>query len=295
MLDKPLEYLMFIRLLTALLFLSIGQNVRAQVIEEQFNLPVAIRHATAGEVRQEVVVTVFRDSRRPRSPYLVLGHGRAPKPEDRAGMGRARFTANSQYFVSLGFAVFVPTRIGYGVTGGPDLEDTGPCSVKNYPPGYDAAAQLTTQVIAHARRLPYVDQGRGLVVGQSFGGATAITMAARPVEGLMATVNFAGGGGGNPARPAQPCRPDMLRAMFADYGRSARIPTLWLYSENDRYFGVSQPRAWFDAFVAAGGRGSFIQLPANGDDGHSSFTRNPTAWRPHFEAFLQEVGFRNTR
>ena len=92
--------------------------------------------------------------------------------------------------------------------------------------------------------------------------------------------------------PAQPCRPDMMRAMFADYGRSARIPTLWLYSENDRYFGASQPRAWFDAFVSAGGRGKFIQLPANGDDGHSSFTRNPTAWRPHFEAFLQEVKLR---
>jgi dienelactone hydrolase len=287
---------MLVRILAAFLFLSIGQNVSAQVIEEQFNLPVAIRHASAGEVRQEVVVTVFRDSRRPRSPYLVLGHGRAGKPEERVTLGRARYTANSQYFVSLGFAVFVPTRIGYGVTGGPDLEDTGPCNIKNYPPGYDAAAQLTTQVIAHARRLPYVDPVRGLVVGQSFGGATAITMATRPTEGLVATVNFAGGGGGNPtARPGQPCRPDMLRAMFADYGRSARIPTLWLYSENDRYFGSSQPRAWFDAFVAAGGRAKFIQLPANGDDGHSSFTRNPTAWRPHFEAFLQEVGFRNNR
>jgi dienelactone hydrolase len=287
---------MLLRLIATFAFLCISFGSQAQVVEEQFSLPVTIRHSTMGEVRQDITVTVFRDSRRPRSPYLILGHGRAGAASERAALGRARYTANSQYFASLGFAVFVPTRIGYGATGGPDLEDTGPCNSKNYPPGYDAAAQLTTQVINHARRLPYVEPGRGLVVGQSFGGATAITMAARPTEGLVATVNFAGGGGGNPkAHPAQPCRSDMLRAMFTDYGRSARIPTLWLYSENDRYWGSSLPKRWFDGFIAAGGRGSFIQLPANGDDGHSSFTRNPTAWRPHFEAFLQEVGFRVTR
>lgn len=287
---------MLFRLITTFAFFFFSFGLQAQVVEEQFSLPVTIRHATMGEVRQDITVTVFGDSRRPRSPYLILGHGRAGSASERAALGRARYTTNSQYFVSLGFAVFVPTRIGYGVTGGPDLEDTGPCNSKNYPPGYDAAAQLTTQVITYARRLPYVESGRGLVVGQSFGGATAITMATRPTEGLVATINFAGGGGGNPKNhPAQPCRSDMLRAMFADYGRSARIPTLWLYSENDRYWGSSLPKRWFDGFIATGGRGSFVQLPANGDDGHSSFTRNAEAWRPPFEAFLQEVGMRPTR
>lgn len=226
----------------------------------------------------------------------MLLHGREVTAAGRAGLGSVRYTGNSRYFVSLGFAVFVPTRIGYGVTGGPDLEETGTCNGKNYPPGYDAAAQLTAQVIAHARRLPYVDADRGIVVGQSFGGTTAITLAAQPPPGLRATVNFAGGGGGNPdQRPGQPCRPDLLQALFAGYGRTARLPSLWLYSANDRFMGPTFPRRWFDAFVAAGGNGRFVALPAHGDDGHSSFTRNPDAWRPPFEAFLSETGFQIPR
>ena len=272
--------------------LLVALPARGQVVEEQFTLPVTIRHAQVGEMQHGIPVTVFRDTRRARSPFLVLGHGRDATATGRAQLGRARFTSNSRYFVSLGFAVFVPTRIGYGIAGGPDIEDTGSCNGKRYLPGYDAAAQLTAQVIAHARGLPYVEADRGLVVGQSFGGTTAITLAAQPPEGVRAAVNFAGGGGGNPeTRPGQPCRPDLLRDMFATYGRTARLPTLWLYAENDRYMGSTLPRQWFDAFVAAGGRGRFVPLPAHGDDGHGSFTRNPDAWRPFFEAFLREVGF----
>ena len=35
--------------------------------------------------------------------------------------------------------------------------------------------------------------------------------------------------------------------------------------------------ARFDAFIAAGGNGRFVQLPAFEDNGHGSFTRNPAA------------------
>lgn len=268
-----------------------GGGARAQVIEEVVSLPVVIRHAWRGEIRHDVPVTVFRDPARPRAPFLVLGHGRASLESERAAMGRARYGENSRYFVSLGFAVFVPTRIGYGTAGGPDVEDTGKCDTKDYLPGYDAAAQLTAQVVAHARRQQWVDGARGVVVGQSYGGTTAIAMAARPPEGMLAAINFAGGGGGRPkTNPGDPCSPERLDRLFAGYGREARLPTLWLYAANDRYFGAQLPRRWFDGFVAAGGRGRFVDLPAHGEDGHGSFTRNPRAWRPHVEAFLRDVG-----
>jgi pimeloyl-ACP methyl ester carboxylesterase len=69
------------------------------------------------------------------------------------------------------------------------------------------------------------------------------------------------------------------------------MPTLWLYSENDRYFGNTLPRQWFDGFVAAGGGGRFVRLPPYPDNGHLIFEGNPDAWKPAVEAFLRELGF----
>ena len=126
------------------------------------------------------------------------------------------------------------------------------------------------------------------MVGQSFGGTTAIAVAAKNIPGVTAAVNFAGGGGGAPdRRPERPCREDLLAGLFTSYGATARIPTLWLYSENDRYWGKQAPRAWFEGFVARGGSGRFVQLPPYKTDGHPSFTGNPAAWRPVLEQWLR--------
>jgi dienelactone hydrolase len=279
------------RILLAAALLLAARGAGAAIVEELVHVPVVVRHEILGEVRHELPVTVFRDDARPRAPFVVLGHGRATSATANAALGQARYTANSRYLVSLGFAVFVPTRIGYGIAGGQDLEYSGECAAKRYAPGYDAAAQQTRAVVAYARGRPDIDPGRGLVMGQSYGGATAIAVAADPPEGVRAAVNFAGGGGGRPStHPGQPCSPMAMEQLFGGYGATARIPTLWLYAPNDRYMGERHPRAWFEAFLRAGGRGRFVALPEHGEDGHSSFTRNPGAWRPAFEAFLREAG-----
>jgi dienelactone hydrolase len=279
------------RILLAAALLLAARGAGAAIVEELVRVPVVVRHEILGEVRHELPVTVFRDDARPRAPFVVLGHGRATSATANAALGQARYTANSRYLVSLGFAVFVPTRIGYGIAGGQDLEYSGECAAKRYAPGYDAAAQQTRAVVAYARGRPDIDPGRGLVMGQSYGGATAIAVAADPPEGVRAAVNFAGGGGGRPStHPGQPCSPMAMERLFGGYGATARIPTLWLYAPNDRYMGERHPRAWFEAFLRAGGRGRFVALPEHGEDGHSSFTRNPGAWRPAFEAFLREAG-----
>lgn len=269
--------------------LSLSTVAHSEVLESSFALPVTVTDPFGRVVSQDIQVTVFRDPAKARSPFLVLNHGRAVAEQDRAKLGRARYSENSRYFVSLGYAVFVPTRIGYGVSGGPDVEDSGAdCRNKNYPPAYAAGAKQTLDVISHVKGLPYVDPSKGLVIGQSFGGTIAIAVAAKNVPGVVAAVNFAGGGGGNPeTRPGRPCRPDLLGDLFASYGATAKTATLWLYSENDLYMGKDAPLAWFNQFKKAGGQGSFVQLPAFGKDGHGSFSSNPNAWKSAFEAFVK--------
>jgi hypothetical protein len=42
---------------------------------------------------------------------------------------------------------------------------------------------------------------------------------------------------------------------------------LWLYSENDRYWGKLLPKKCFDGFVSAGGQATLVELPRYKDDG----------------------------
>jgi dienelactone hydrolase len=265
----------------------------ARLIEEQIKVPVKVRDGFGKEVAHDIVVTVFHDDRAAKPyPLLILNHGRAVAPEERSALGRARYPVPSRWLTRLGFMVAVPTRVGYGVTGGDDVENTGPCSRKNYPPGYTAAAAETLTVLDALRQRADVARDRTVVMGQSFGGMTAIAVAAMNPPGVQLAINFAGGGGGNPKeRPQDPCAPSLLKELFVDYGKTARMPTLWIYTENDMYFGPRLPQEWFEAFKAAGGKGEYVRFAAHGENGHGLFTAAPPVWEPTVLAFLHANGY----
>jgi dienelactone hydrolase len=269
----------------------------SNVIEEQIKVPVRVSDMRGGQVERDVVVTLFHDRTAPKPyPVLVFNHGRAVTAKERAAYGRVRITATSYWLAGFGFMVAVPTRIGYGVTGGEDVENSGPCSRKNYPPGYQAAAVQTLKVLEFLRERPDVARDRAVVMGQSYGGTTAITVASLHPVGVQGAINFAGGGGGNPdTRPGRPCSPGSLERLFAGYGKTARMPTLWIYTENDLFFGPNLPKEWFDAYRTAGGVGEYVRFPPNGSNGHLLFTHAPEVWRPRVLAFLQNLGYQRLR
>ncbi|HVE52799.1 MAG TPA: dienelactone hydrolase [Ramlibacter sp.] len=267
--------------------------VQAKLAEEVIEVPVTVADMYGKSVTMPIVVTVFSDDRNPRpAPVLVLNHGRAAEAPDRAELGRARYSEVSRFFVRQGFIVAVPTRVGYGVTAGPDVEYSGPCEKKNYPPGYKAAAEQALAALAVVRERPDAARDRTVMLGQSYGGVTAIGVAALGAPGVQVAINFAGGGGGSPKlRPQQPCQPQQMERLFRDYGRGARIPTLWIYTENDSYLGAEYPRQWHAAFAQAGGRSEFVQYPPHGEDGHSLLTRHPKTWQPKVLEFLRANGY----
>ena len=59
---------------------------------------------------------------------------------------------------------------------------------------------------------------------------------------------------------------------------------LWAYTENDRFFGPTLPREWFQAFQAAGGRGEFKQFPPHGEDVEDSGNCNNRMYPPAYRA-----------
>ncbi|HMA09655.1 MAG TPA: dienelactone hydrolase family protein [Ramlibacter sp.] len=266
----------------------------AAVREEQVNLPVEVVDGYGKSIAQVIKVTVFSDDTNPRpAPVMVINHGRATDAVGRASLGRARYADISRFFVQQGFVVAVPTRIGYGDSGGEDLEETGDCSRKNFPPAFAAAARETLAVLEMARQRPDTAKDRAVIVGQSFGGAIAVATASLNPPGVQASVNFAGGGGGNPKTQAQrPCSPQQLERTYGGYGKTAKVPMLWIYTENDMYFGPRYPKEWFDAYVKGGAPAQFVQFPPHGEDGHSLFTRFPDVWKPKVMEFLAAQGFK---
>jgi dienelactone hydrolase len=264
----------------------------AEIIEQTLEVPIRLPGPEATRVARPIAVTIVRESAAGRRPFLVLHHGRPADPAAFPTLGLVRYPANARYFASQGFVVLVPTRVGYGVSGGPDVEYTGSCASKRFADGVAPAVSETRQLLEFAAQLAYLDASRGLVVGESYGGLIAIAVAASDLPGVVGAVNIAGGDGGDPVRRVDaPCRPDQLRETLAGYGRSNRLPTLWMYSANDRTWGPLYPGQWFAAFVQAGGRGQFVALPADKNNGHFVFNRNPPLWQPAFERFIAQLGF----
>ena len=284
---------MFLKLIL-ILFLFCNSSF-ARIIEEIIEVPVSVSNSNftnSPKFEQKITVTIWRDDAIKKAPYLLFSHGRAGTDQERAKFGRSSEKRNSEYFVSKGFTVILPTRMGYGVTGGPDTDYSGACSSKNYLEARKAAIDQSKQVLNHVLDFSYIDKSKGIVVGQSVGGFTTIGLSAENVPGLKGAINFAGGDGGDPKQfPERPCSEHLIKDTFAKYGALNKVPTLWLYSVNDKFWGEQLPKDWFAAFQKAGGKGQFISLPAYKEDGHSIFRGDLNAWKNGFEKFIKEVGF----
>ena len=284
---------MFLKLIL-ILFLFCNSSF-ARIIEEIIEVPVSVSNSNFTnnpKFEQKITVTIWRDDSVKKAPYLLFSHGRAGTDQERGKFGRSSEKRNSEYFVSKGFTVILPTRIGYGVSGGPDADYSGACGNKNYLEARKVAIDQSKQVLNHVFDFSYIDRTKGIVVGQSVGGFTTIGLSAENISGLKGAINFAGGDGGDPIKSAEkPCGDYLIKDSFAKYGASNKVPTLWLYSVNDKFWGEQLPKDWFAAFQKAGGKGQFISLPAYKEDGHSIFRGDLNAWKNDFEKFIKEIGF----
>ena len=284
---------MFLKLIL-ILFLFCNSSF-ARIIEEIIEVPVSVSNSNFTnnpKFEQKITVTIWRDDAIKKAPYLLFSHGRAGTDQERGKFGRSSEKRNSEYFVSKGFTVILPTRIGYGVSGGPDADYSGACGNKNYLEARKVAIDQSKQVLNHVFDFSYIDKTKGIVVGQSVGGFSTIGLSAENISGLKGAINFAGGDGGDPIKSAEkPCGDYLIKDTFAKYGASNKVPTLWLYSVNDKFWGEQLPKDWFAAFQKAGGKGQFISLPAYKEDGHSIFRGDLNAWKNDFEKFIKEIGF----
>lgn len=270
---------------------TVAPSLDRELNESVIRIPVTVRTAEGRDREGRIVVTLYRPAGAGPFPLMVVNHGRDARR--RADPPRVRALGLASYGVRRGFAVAVPTRLGYGESGlDPDPEVIGPCDRPDYRPMMTAAARQIDATIRHLRGYEWIDARRVVIAGESVGGLAALAYSAHAGPETVGIINFAGGAGGDArSRPGRPCRPAALSEALATVARPAGPPTLWLYAENDMYWGPTNPRAWADAYQRAGGTRELHVFPPLGEDGHTLAARGRNFWRPVTDAFLARLGF----
>jgi len=225
-------------------------------------------------------------------PLAVINHASTENAERRADLPQPRYEALAQWFLQRGYLVAIPQRPGHGRTGGPYLEDQGGCEDADYARAGQGAAASIEAALAHMLKQPNVRADGAIVVGHSAGGWGVLALASRNPRGVSRIINFAGGRGGRSFdHPNNNCAPERLVAVARQFGSTARVPTLWIYAENDSYFAPSLAHRMAEAWRAGGGQVELAILPAFALEGHhlAQADDGSAAWGPVLSQFLAKV------
>lgn len=267
------------------------REMLAELREEVVTIP--LRGASAQEQAFPLTGTLFQPAGAGPFPVVILSHGSPGRARDRDVMGRYRLIPQIREIMQMGFAVLVPMRRGYGASPGDYAEGFGSCSNG---PRFDRSGSESARDVLSAvdfvRGRPSLDAKRIVLMGQSAGGFASLAAAAQPAPGVVAVINMAGGRGGS-GKDGVPCAPGAIAALIEQYAGAIQAPVLWLYSENDRYFGPAASRDWYAAFERGGGKGRYLLTGPHGDDGHLLFYRADgiAVWAPAVREFLRQSGF----
>jgi len=223
-------------------------------------------------------------------PLVVINHGSVANADDRASVPRPEFEPVATWFVRHGYVAALPQRPGHGETGGPYLEDIVSCDNADYERAGLGAAASIASAVDYLTGQPFVRKTGVVLVGHSAGGWGALAAASQSPRALQAVVNFAGGLGGHSYdEPNRNCAPERLLDAAGTFGRTTRVPTLWLYAANDTYFDAALSNRMAEAFRRAGGVVEYHLLPSFGEDGHFLIF-SPDAvplWAPIVASFLR--------
>jgi dienelactone hydrolase len=221
-----------------------------------------------------------------RHPLVVITHGSSRKPEEHAELSPWQQLTQALWFARRGWVALVVVRRGYGRSGGEeDSRHSGHCPATSYEDAGDYSAQDLRVALDYGRALPNVSPGGSIVVGVSTGGLATVALTAGNPPGVAAAVSFAGGRGSRADHDV--CNPGDLVSAFHDYGKTSRVPMLWIYAQNDKYFWPELAEKFDQAFRSKGGNDQLVIAPPFGDDGHSLFHR-PSAWSDIVDRFLAE-------
>jgi len=275
------------RVLVVLAWILAALGTTAYPARSQDIVVTEMRLPTHGSGKKGLEAVMVRPNDNAPHPLALLTHGTPRDPQERSQMTPLRWLPQAREFARRGWTAVVVMRRGYGDSGGGYEEDAHACGRF---PDYTGATKESVKDLREAaeylRARPEVDPSHMISIGVSTGGLAMVGLAADPPAGLLAAISFAGGRGSN--APDHVCNPEALVGTFGDFGKHAKVPMLWIYAENDHYFGPALARAFYEAFTRSGGKATFIAAGPFGDDGHGLFSlRGIPIWTPMVDEFLK--------
>jgi dienelactone hydrolase len=245
-----------------------------------------LRIAAAAAGARGLEAMLLRPAGTRRYPLALISHGTPRDGTERAGMSPYGSYRQALEFARRGFAALVVMRRGYGDSGGDYAENNGPCGQRDYSLAAKASVSDLRAAIEAMRGRTDVSTSGMIAVGASAGGFATVALTADPPAGLAAAISFAGGRGSRADNDV--CDKDALVREFGALGRTSRIPMLWIYARNDRFFWPELAHRMHAAFTGAGGRAQFVDAPSTGDDGHFLFSTAIPLWTPMVDGFLRD-------
>jgi dienelactone hydrolase len=255
---------------------------RAQdIVEQSMRIPIP------DSGREGLDALMVRPNDSAAHPLALLTHGTPREADRREETTPQEFVPQAREFARRGWTTVMVVRRGFGSSGGGYHEEGRACS--SHPDYYDAGKQSAKDLsaaITYLSTLPQVDASRIISVGVSTGGFAQVALSADPPKGLLAAISFAGGRGSR--GPDDVCNPGDLIGAFGEFGRRSRIPMLWIYAQNDHFFGPQLAAQFLRAFTQGGGKASFVLAAPFRKDGHGLYSsRGIPIWTPVVDGFLQ--------
>ncbi|MEH2492996.1 alpha/beta hydrolase family protein [Bradyrhizobium sp. AZCC 2230] len=278
-----------IGLLVLLLSPAAADPALPGLVRQDRMMPITL--ADGSQVKLETMI--LRPDRPGRFPLVLLVHGTNPAAGQAFRVAAERQSPADLLnpavaFAQHGYAVASIMRRGFGHSDGPFAETlSGTCDDRDYLAVARIAAEDVTGALAALRGEPWVEPDQVVLMGHSTGGIAVTAVAADNPAGVVGVLNFEGAHGSVPGRT---CSPDHLVADAGIFGRTARVPALWVYSENDRSAPPALGRRMFDTYVASGAPAQLQVLPPFGVDGHAVVPMGPADfWWPAVESFLNQL------
>ena len=230
-------------------------------------------------------------------PLVIMNYGISFDQQQGRSDPPFEFRDAAHWFAQRGYAVITPI----GPSSGGDALDLPErelyklyfSSVENCDDPYSlrgSAARATANkwIIDYMTRERLIIPNKVIVVSQSAGAWAAIALSSLNPTSTRAIITFAAGRRVD-GKAENSCVSRNLIEAAREFGRTSRIPMLWIYSSKETYFGPELSKQVHEAFTGAGGMAEYQLLPSDGRGAESFSPDGISTWAPLVSRFLDRL------